>query len=248
MCRISSQAQISVTLITYTNHCISNSLVFLCWIFSQCLYILIFISRVDQSVKMKVCGKHYDFINLCVSDLDKAISQLAKPYQDLIDISVTLPGITEKSATYIIAEIGTDMTVFKSDKHLCSWAGLTPQNNESAGKKKSVHVSRAGVYLKLLLIQCANAAIRDKKNPYFRIKYERIKKRRGHKRAIVAIARMILTCLYHMLLKREPFNPSDSDYTNMPEKLYQKHRQQYIKKAIKLLEKEGCTIIPPKIT
>ncbi|AIS51810.1 transposase IS116/IS110/IS902 family protein [Thermoanaerobacter kivui] len=145
---------------------------------------------------MKVCRKHYDFINLCVSELDKAISQLAKPYQDLIDISVTLPGITEKSATYIIAEIGTDMTVFKSDKHLCSWAGLTPQNNESAGKKKSVHVSRAGVYLKPLLIQCANAAIRDKKNPYFRIKYERIKKRRGHKRAIVAIARMILTCLY----------------------------------------------------
>ncbi|ABY93185.1 hypothetical protein Teth514_1905 [Thermoanaerobacter sp. X514] len=96
--------------------------------------------RDDQSVKLKVCRKHYDFINQCVSDLDKAISQLAKPYQDLIDIAVTLPGITEKSATYIIAEIGTDMTVFKSDKHLCSWAGLTPQNNESAGKKKSVHV------------------------------------------------------------------------------------------------------------
>ncbi|AEM78704.1 LOW QUALITY PROTEIN: transposase IS111A/IS1328/IS1533 [Thermoanaerobacter wiegelii Rt8.B1] len=204
--------------------------------------------RDDQSVKMKVCRKHYDFINQCVSDLDKAISQLAKPYQDLIDIAVTLPGITEKSATYIIAEIGTDMTVFKSDKHLCSWAGLSPQNNESAGKKKSVHVSRAGVYLKPLLIQCANAAIRDKKNPYFRLKYERIKKRRGHKRAIVAIARMILTCLYHMLLKREPFNPSDADYINMPEKLYQKHKQQYIKKAIKLLEKEGCTIIPPTIT
>ncbi|KUJ89742.1 MAG: Transposase IS116/IS110/IS902 family protein [Caldanaerobacter subterraneus] len=51
-----------------------------------------------------------------------------------------------------------------------------------------------------------------------------------------------------MLLKKEPFNPSDSDYTNMPEKLYQKHKQQYIKKAIKFLEKEGCTIIPPKIT
>lgn len=82
--------------------------------------------RDDQSVKMKVCKKHYDFINQRVSDIDEAISLLAEPYQDLIDIAVTLPRITEKSATYIIAEIGTNMTVFKSDKHLCSWTGLTP--------------------------------------------------------------------------------------------------------------------------
>lgn len=181
---------------------------------------------------MKVCKKHYDFINQSVADIDEAISQLAKPYQDLIDIAVTLPGITEKSATYIIAEIGTDMTVFKSAKHLCSWAGLTPQNNESAGKKKSVHASRAGVYLKPLLIQCANAAIKNKKNPYFKLKYDRIKKRRGHKRAIIAIARMMLTCLYHILLKKESFNPTDADYSNIPKKLYQKHRQQYIKKRL----------------
>lgn len=137
------------------------------------------------------------------------------------------------------------MTVFKSSKHLCSWAGLTPQNNESAGKKKSVRVSRAGVYLKPLLVQCANAAIRDKKNPYFKFKYDRIKKRRGHKRAIIAIARMMLTCIYHMFLKKETFNPTETDYSDIPEDLYKKHREQYIKNAIKLLEKEGCTIIPP---
>ncbi|WP_096230416.1 transposase [Thermoanaerobacterium sp. RBIITD] len=139
---------------------------------------------------------------------------MAKPYQNLIDIAVTLHGITEKSATYIIAEIGTGTTAFKSDKHLCSLAGLTPKNNGSAG-----------VYLKLLLIQCANAAIRDKKNPYFKFKYDRIKKRRGHKRVIVAIARMMLTFIYHMFLKKELFNPSDTDYTNIPERLYQRHRQ-----------------------
>lgn len=199
----------------------------------------------DQSVKMKVCRKHYDYINECVSDLDKTISSMAEPFKELIDISVTLPGITEKSATYIIAEIGTDMAVFKSSKHLCSWAGLTPQNNESAGKKKSVHVSRAGAYLKPLLVQCANAAIKDKKDPYFKIKYDRIKKRRGHKRAIIAIARMMLTCIYHMLLNKEVFNPKDINYSDIPEQLYQKHKEQYIKNAIKLLEKEGCIIIPP---
>lgn len=203
--------------------------------------------RNDQSVKMKVCRKHYDYINECVSDLDKAISTMVEPYQELIDFAVTVPGITDKSAAYIIAEIGTDMSVFHSSKHLCSWAGLTPQNNESAGKKKSVHTSRAGVYLKPLLVQCANAAIKDKKNPYFKIKYDRIKKRRGHKRAIIAIARMMLTCIYHMFLNKESFNPTDTDYSDIPEKLYQKHREQYIKNAIKLLEKEGCVIIPPTI-
>jgi len=202
----------------------------------------------DQSTKMKVCRKHFDYITECVDVLDEKIASLAMPYQDYINLAVTLPGVKEQSASFIIAEIGNDMTVFHSSKHLCSWAGLTPQNNESAGKKKSVHVSRAGVYLKPLLVQCANAAIKDSKNPYFKIKYDCIKKRRGHKRAIIAIARMILTCLYHMFLKKEAFNPSDTNYSDIPEVLYEKHKQQYITNAIKLLEREGCKIIPPSAT
>lgn len=201
--------------------------------------------RGDQSVKMKVCRKHFDYINECISILDEKLSDLSKPYHEFIGFASTIPGVTEKSASYIIAEIGVDMTIFKSSKHLCSWAGLTPQNNESAGKKKSVRVSRAGVYLKPLLVQCANAAVKDKKNAYFKFKYDRIKKRRGHKRAIIAVARMMLTCIYHMFLKKEVFNPTETDYSDIPEDLYKKHREQYIKNAIKLLEKEGCTIIPP---
>ena len=171
--------------------------------------------RRDQSVKIKVCRKHFDEINECVSTLEETISDLAKPYHKFIELATTIPGITEQSATFIIAEIGVDMAVFKSSKRLCSWAGLAPENNESAGKKKSVHVSRAGVYLKPLLVQCANAAIKSK-NPYFRYKYDRIKKRRGHKRAIIAIARMVLTCIYHMFQKQEVFNPADTDYSAIP--------------------------------
>ena len=168
--------------------------------------------RGDQSLKIKVCRKHFGHINECVDTLEKAISDLSKPYHKFIELATTIPGITQKSASFIIAETGVDMAVFKSSKRLCSWAGLTPQNNESAGKKKSVHISRAGVYLKPLLVQCANAAIKDKKNPYFKYKYDRIKKRRGHKRAIIAIARMMLTCLYHMVSKQQVFKPADTDY------------------------------------
>jgi transposase len=200
--------------------------------------------RGDQSTKIKVCRKHFDYINECISTLDETISDLSKPYDSYIKLAATLPGVTDKSATFIIAEIGTDMSVFKSSKHLCSWAGLTPQNNESAGKKKSVHVSRAGVYLKPLLVQCANAAIKDK-DKYFKYKYDRIKKRRGHKRAIIAIARMILTCIYNMFKKQEAFNPADTDYSSIPEEMYQKFQEQYDKNAIKRLEKRGYVITPP---
>lgn len=98
-----------------------------------------------------------------------------------------------------------------------------------------------------MLVQCALAAIKDKQNPYFRVKYDCIKKRRGHKRAIIAIARMILTCLYHMFLKKEAFQPSDIHYEELPEQLLEKRKAHYIKQAIKLLEKEGMTVVPPTV-
>ena len=99
------------------------------------------------------------------------------------------------------------MSVFATAKHLCSWTGLTPQNNESAGKKHSVRISHAGVYIKPLLVQCANAVVKSDKHPEIKGRYLSIKKRRGHKRAIIAIARMLLTAIYHILLKDEPYNP-----------------------------------------
>lgn len=201
----------------------------------------------DQSLKMKLCREHVDYISGIVSKLDESIAELSMPYDELIKLAADIPGITVNSARYIIAEIGADMTVFKSAKHLCSWAGLTPQNNESAGKKKSCRVSKAGIYLKPLLVQCALASIKDKENPYFRGKYDRIKKRRGHKRAIIAVARMILTCLYNMFLKKEAFQPSDIRYEEVPEQLFEKRKQQYIQQAIKLLEKEGHTVLPPTV-
>ncbi|MCM8712144.1 IS110 family transposase [Clostridium sp. SYSU_GA19001] len=162
----------------------------------------------EQSAKMSVCLNHYDYVNACISQLDTAISLISSEFKPQLELLATIPGITLQSATNIISEIGVDMSVFQDAKHLSSWAGLTPQNNESAGKKKSVRISRAGAYLKPLLIQVANAAIKDKSCPYFKHRYESIKKRRGHKRAIIAIARMLLVCVYNMLVKNECFNNS----------------------------------------
>lgn len=147
-----------------------------------------------------------------------------------------------KSAITIISEIGTDMNQFGSSKCLCCWAGLTPGNNESAGKKKSVRISRAGVYLKPALVQVAHAAVKDKNHPYYALKYERIAKRRGKKRAIIAIARMILTAIYSLFSTGEVWNPVDLYKVDMPENLKEKQLAKAIRQATRFLEKQGLTV------
>ncbi|MRN12587.1 IS110 family transposase, partial [Akkermansia muciniphila] len=150
---------------------------------------------------------HMDSIEKHIADIESVVLKLIQPYLPQVELILSLPGIKDIfTAIAILGEIGVDMSVFLSQKHICSWAGLTPQNNESAGKKKSVRVSRAGVYIKPLLVQCANATIRSKDCLYFKNRYNQIKKRRGHKKAIIAIAHKLLICIYHMLDKNEPFN------------------------------------------
>lgn len=174
-----------------------------------------------QADKMRVCLSHFDNIEKHIADIEKVVLGLAQPYLPQIDLILSLPSIKDIfTAIAIIGEIGTDMSVFHSSKHLCSWAGVTPQNNESAGKKKSVRISRAGVYIKPLLVQCANAAIKSKKCTYFKVRYDQIKKRRGHKKAIVAIAHMLLNCIYHMLDKNEPFNYDLYRFDPKPKQTY----------------------------
>ena len=160
----------------------------------------------SQSSKMNIVLKHYDYINDCIDELEQQILKLACKYSSEINQILTVPGINEISAIFIIAEIGTNMNTFIDDRHLCSWAGLTPRCNESAKKKKSVRITKAGVYIKPLLVQCALCAIKDKSCPYIKARYESLKRRRGHKKAIIAIARLLLTSIYHILLTGEVFD------------------------------------------
>ena len=134
------------------------------------------------------------------------------------------------------------MSEFGSSKRLCRWAGLTPGNNESAGKKKSVRITRAGVYLKPALVQAAHAAVKSTKSVYFKSKYERISKRRGKKRAIIAIARMILTAVYSMFCTGEVWNPVDLYKVDMPEHLKEQQLAKAIKQATRFLEKQGLSV------
>ncbi len=193
----------------------------------------------SQKYRMRLVRAHLDYITSTINDIDTMLDSLIAPYENAVQLLCTIPGVDRNSAITVISEIGTDMTPFSNSKRLCCWAGLTPGNNESAGKKKSVRITRAGVYLKPALVQVAHAAVKSDKSPYYKQKYERIMKRRGKKRAIIAIARMILTAIYQMLSTGEAWNPTDLYKIDIPEPLKEKQKEKAIKQAKKLLIREG---------
>lgn len=194
----------------------------------------------EQAGKIKIIKQHYEDLEARKSDLESIILSLAESYSEEINLILTVPSFKNIfSAIAVVSEIGVNMDVFPTAKHLCSWAGLTPTNNESAGKKKSVRISRAGVYIKPLLVQCATAVVKSEKHLEIRNRYLQLKKRRGHKRAIIAIARMLLTAIYHILKSKESYNPD----------LYKKsdvrpvHREITIEQAILLAQSQGYRIM-----
>lgn len=193
----------------------------------------------EQIFKLTVARKNLKQIIDNRTDIDEKINYLTSKYQVYIDLLLSIPGIDRKSANLIIGEIGVDMSVFHNSKKLCNWAGVTPTNNESAGKKKTTRISRAGIYLKPTLVQCANAAIKDKSNNYFKLKYDKLKKRRGHKKAIIAICRMMLTCIYQMFLSGEIFNPKEFDYSDESREKSEQRKLSKINDAIKFLQRQG---------
>lgn len=197
----------------------------------------------DQHIKMTVAYKHMDEIDMHIAEIEKALDERASKYDSYISLLSAIPGLQRRSIISILSETGVDMTQFIDSKHFTSWAGLAPTNNESANKKKSVRISHAGVYLKPLLVQVTLNSIRDKSNNYFTTKYNILKKRRGHKKAIIAIARMILVCIYHMLLTGETFKPYDFDELSNPVFKEQSASKPLSEtEAVELLQSLGYTV------
>ena len=160
-----------------------------------------------QADKLNLIKKHIEYLTYLKDSLEQLILDLAKEYQPQIDLLMTVPGIsTPLTAVRILSEIGADMSVFETSKQLCSWAGLTPQNQESAGKKKTTRIGRAGDYIKPLLVQIALAVVKSDKHPELKNKFQTLKMRRGGKKAVIAIARKLLTAIWHMLSKNESYN------------------------------------------
>ncbi len=194
----------------------------------------------EQAAKLKECLRHIDELNAHKENIEKEILRLAEPYSWQLDLIRTVPGFASAPMTAIavISEIGINMSVFPTSKNLVSWAGCCPRNDQSGGKVKSTRISRAGACLKPLLVQVANAVIKSDKYPECKERYRRIKARRGHKKAIIAICRMLLTAIWNVLSKGEPYS-AEGYLSNTPAKHTQVLTTQ---QAINLLKSRGYII------
>jgi transposase len=167
--------------------------------------------------------------------LEQHIQEKLKPYAEQLALLDEIPGVDWTLAAVIIAELGVDMSVFESVSQLASWAGVCPGNNESAGKRKSSRIPKGNVYLKTALVEAANSAAKAK-GTYLRDKFFRLKARRGHKRAAVAVAHKILVAIYHMLSEGVSYNDLGDLYLD---KLNKHH---LTRNLVHRLERLGYTV------
>jgi transposase len=142
--------------------------------------------------------RHVDALAATLAEIDAEVDRDLDPFRQAVRLLRTIPGVSDLTAQVIVSEIGTDMSRFPTAGHLISWAGLCPRNDESAGKRRSTRLRKGAPWLKTTLVQCAWAAS-HKKESYLQSQFQRLRHRRGPKKAICAVAASILTAAYHML-------------------------------------------------
>ncbi|WP_047914191.1 IS110 family transposase [Paenibacillus sp. TCA20] len=151
-----------------------------------------------QMLMIRNCWEHIAFLEQSIAALDAEIEAHLKPYQEAQVLIQTIPGVSDVTAAAIIAEIGVDMEQFPTAAHLASWAGVAPGNHESAGKKKRTHTRKGNPHVKTALCEAAWAATKCRKSG-LSVRFWKLAARRGKKKAIIALARKILTIIYMML-------------------------------------------------
>jgi transposase len=179
---------------------------------------------------------HIDFLDEQIAGLTEAIAEQIAPFENAVELLCTIPGVQRRSAECIVAEIGVDMAVFPTAKHLASWAGLCPGNDQSAGKRRSGKTRKGSKWLDWALEESALAAVRAK-DAYLAAQYARLKPRRGHKRALGAVKHSILVACWHMLTTGELYRDLGGDY-------YRKRDPERItKRLVKQLEALGHSVV-----
>jgi transposase len=154
---------------------------------------------------------HLDFLDEAIDRLSDAIEEQLVPFARAVELLCTIPGIQKRTAQVIIAQIGPDMGVFPTAKHLASWAGQCPGNDRSAGKRRSGRTRKGSRWLGIALTEAALAATRTR-NTYLAAQYQRLRPRRGHKRALGAVKHSMLTAIWHMLSTGELYNDPGANY------------------------------------
>ncbi|EGD52441.1 transposase IS116/IS110/IS902 family protein [Thermoanaerobacter ethanolicus JW 200] len=188
-----------------------------------------------QRMLLEIQLRHIDYLDEEIAKLDEEIKNRMLPFEKDLALLDTIPGVGRRTAEQIIAEIGTNMEQFPSAAHLCSWAGLCPGHNESAGKQKSARTRKGNQKLRSSLIEAARAASRAK-GTYLSSQYHRIAARRGANRAAVAVAHSILIIVYHILKQKQPYIELGPTYYE------EKKRNMIIRQSLKKLESLGLKV------
>jgi transposase len=176
---------------------------------------------------------HVDYLDEAITRLSTEIETRVAPFSEQVALLDTIVGVNQRAAEVILAEIGADMTRFPSHRHLASWAGRCPGNDESAGKHRSGKTRKGSKWLGATLNECATSASRSK-GTYFASQYARVKGRRGHQKAIGAVAHSILVIAYHVLSRRQSYTDLGPDYL-----LLRERSDAYKNRLVRQLERLG---------
>jgi transposase len=176
---------------------------------------------------------HVDYLDESIGDLSAEIERVIAPFSDKVELLDTIPGVNRRTAETLIAEIGVDMDQFPTHKHLASWAGMCPGNEESAGKRRSGKTRKGSKWLRSALTESARAAARSKET-YLASHYARLRGRRGSKKAAVAVGHSILVICYHVLERQVPYEDLGEDYFDR-----RRSSEAYAKRLVRKLERLG---------
>jgi transposase len=154
---------------------------------------------------------HVDFLDGQIASLTETIEGEIAPFESAVELLRSIPGVQRRTAEVIVAEIGTDMSRFPTAKQLASWAGLCPGNDHSAGKRRSGRTRKGSKWLDWALEEAALAAIRTN-DVYLAAQYQRLRPRRGHKKALGAVKHSIIVAIWHMLSTGELYRELGGEY------------------------------------
>jgi transposase len=177
---------------------------------------------------------HVDFLDESIAALSERIDEVIAPFADKVELLDTIPGVDKRTAELLLAEIGPDMARFPTHRHLASWAGLCPGQNESAGKRRSGKTRKGSKWLHSGLTQAAKAAARTR-GTYLSAHYQRLRGR-GHGKATVATAHSILVAAYHMLERGVPYQDLGDDYFHRRQA---EHAERYKRRLVQQLQRLG---------
>ncbi len=175
---------------------------------------------------------HVTHLEELIGRLGARIEEALAPFAEAAERLQTIPGVSQRVAETVVAEIGTHMEQFPSAGHLASWAGMCSGNNESAGKRRSGRITKGNRWLKRILVQAAWAASHTK-GTYLAAQYKRLAKRRGRKRALVAVGHTLLVIIYHVLKRKTTYTELGPDFLDRLEP------QRLTRQLVKRLEALG---------